>query len=418
MFDMDIGLDSRMDDNLAQTMEMYAFEKDRYLCLEDLGCGATAEVQKARDKRKANYVAIKRFRSKNKKYGFYEAKIMCEMKKLDSNENMFLTKCKKMAWDREGGDVHLILIIDIGVCSLSDLIYKRYEESQRYSENEIILILQDILKGLSVLEKLKIVHGDIKPDNILYCRNPSRYVITDFGVSQFVYQDWRTTTIVSRGHTPKYLAPLEHGNTNPFKQDIWAVGVSCLDLIEFNENFTLSDMMIDLQDIGLSDELIAKYIKKSKYTPMFLDLLKAMLTRGSEQRKDAETLLQEVISTIQKKKEILKEAIGENKPQKKNMYAFQIQEENYAKRVEESKVVNMSTEFEKIQFIEGFIQEYDKLYDFNYCMRLTEKKLEILESNKPEYSKNPELFDERRGGDEARVRALLSLGKRNCALAY
>jgi serine/threonine protein kinase len=253
---------------------------------------------KARDKRKATYVAIKRFRSKNKKYGFYEANIMCEMKKLEGSENMFLTKCKKIAWDRQNNEIDLILIIDIGVCSLSDLIKRRAEESQRYSENEIILILQDILRGLSVLEKLKIVHGDIKPDNILYCRNPSRYVITDFGVSQFINFDWTSNPVVSRGHTFKYLAPVEEGFPNPFKGDVWAVGITCLDLIEFNDSYKLIDLMEELHQTGFTDEFINKYVKKGKYSSLFLDVLKGMLAHSAEERLTSEKLLVDVLNLI------------------------------------------------------------------------------------------------------------------------
>jgi serine/threonine protein kinase len=36
------------------------------------------------------------------------------------------------------------------------------------------------------MHKLKIIHKDIKPDNILYSTSVGDYVISDFGISQTV----------------------------------------------------------------------------------------------------------------------------------------------------------------------------------------------------------------------------------------
>ena len=54
--------------------------------------------------------------------------------------------------------------------------------------NEKILskILWDILTGLKFLKQNKIIHGDIKPVNIMYDKNNDKYKIIDFGSATFI----------------------------------------------------------------------------------------------------------------------------------------------------------------------------------------------------------------------------------------
>jgi len=41
----------------------------------------------------------------------------------------------------------------------------------------------DLTQNLRVLHSLKMVHKDIKPDNILYSSTMRRFVFTDFGLT-------------------------------------------------------------------------------------------------------------------------------------------------------------------------------------------------------------------------------------------
>jgi serine/threonine protein kinase len=40
-----------------------------------------------------------------------------------------------------------------------------------------------------VLHKLKIIHKDIKPDNILFSHRYNNFVMTDFGISHSLYEE-------------------------------------------------------------------------------------------------------------------------------------------------------------------------------------------------------------------------------------
>ena len=64
---------------------------------------------------------------------------------------------------------------------------------------------KQLLEMLSMMRKLHLVHGDIKPANVLYSRGLKKLVLIDFGLARFVREkpDQKTETYF-RG-TPNYV---------------------------------------------------------------------------------------------------------------------------------------------------------------------------------------------------------------------
>lgn len=117
----------------------------------------------------------------------------------------------------------------LAICNLNKL--------YRY-KTDIRKILYDIALGVKYLHDRKIIHGDIKPSNILLFRENGRYIakITDFNLSMLCIGD----KIHGKNYyTNNYKAPevVEH-NICSFKTDIWALGRTFLK-INTNES---SDM--------------------------------------------------------------------------------------------------------------------------------------------------------------------------------
>ena len=68
---------------------------------------------------------------------------------------------------------------------MDDLIEKKRESNEYFSEYEIIKVLIQALHGLNHLKKFKISHRDIKPNNILIKNKQSLEVmLSDFGASK------------------------------------------------------------------------------------------------------------------------------------------------------------------------------------------------------------------------------------------
>ncbi len=98
-----------------------------------------------------------------------------------------------------------------------------------WSEDKIIQLLQQILKVLVVVHQQNIIHRDIKPQNLMRCREDGKIVLIDFGAVKEIKgltansQGLVTSTIVigSNGYMPN-----EQANSKPkLSSDIYAVGV-------------------------------------------------------------------------------------------------------------------------------------------------------------------------------------------------
>ena len=89
------------------------------------------------------------------------------------------------------------------------------------SEEEIIKVGMDICKALELCHNEKIVHRDVKPQNIFVNRF-GNYKLGDFGVSKIIEGETRATKIGTYG----YIAPeIYHGNPYGFSTDIYSLGL-------------------------------------------------------------------------------------------------------------------------------------------------------------------------------------------------
>eukprot|EP01017_Pseudomicrothorax_dubius_P032711 TRINITY_DN4307_c0_g2_i2.p1 TRINITY_DN4307_c0_g2~~TRINITY_DN4307_c0_g2_i2.p1 ORF type:complete len:270 (-),score=41.89 TRINITY_DN4307_c0_g2_i2:101-910(-) len=100
--------------------------------------------------------------------------------------------------------------------------YQSSFPENKVPEAEVRKIMKDILNGFRGLVENKIIHRDIKAENIL--RSGAKWKIADFGFSRQLDEGERATTLVG---SPFYMAPqivTREGNyTN--KCDIWSLGV-------------------------------------------------------------------------------------------------------------------------------------------------------------------------------------------------
>lgn len=137
---------------------------------------------------------------------------------------------------------------------------------------------RDVVSGLMYLHAHNIVHGDIKPENLLITSSGTVKII-DFGVSQ-VFEDDNDVLRRSPG-TPVFTAPecclglTYHGKA----ADTWAAGATLYCMVLGTYPF-LGDNLHDTYDKIVSNELFLP----DNMNPLLKNLIEGLLCKDPEQR--------------------------------------------------------------------------------------------------------------------------------------
>lgn len=130
---------------------------------------------------------------------------------------------------------------------------------------EVISFLKAIFNAIDNLEQRRLVHRDIKPDNIIRASNGDYYLL-DFGIARALDQESITNTSDPYGpHTPCY-APIEQIDNEKDKidsrTDLFSSAVIAYEMITGNKAFC---------EPGLNLAQITRKIDMGLYTPLPAD---------------------------------------------------------------------------------------------------------------------------------------------------
>jgi TolB-like protein/Tfp pilus assembly protein PilF len=106
---------------------------------------------------------------------------------------------------------------------------------------EVVQILKEVLDALQYAHSNRVVHRDIKPDNVLL--SGRHVVVTDFGVAKAVSEASGESSLTSLGvalGTPAYMAP-EQATADPHvdhRADLYAVGALAYEMLTGQPPFT------------------------------------------------------------------------------------------------------------------------------------------------------------------------------------
>ena len=163
------------------------------------------------------------------------------------------------------------------------LLHQKY-----YTEYEILQITIQLVKTLSLMQKNKVSHRDIKPQNILI--KNGLYKICDFGEARIVEGTGLLVQQV-RG-SQLFMSPIlfnayNHSILqvmhNTYKSDVFSLGM-CILLAAYLSGYILYDIR-ELVDIKAISNIIHNKLKK-RYSTNFLNLIVKMLQIDENLRMD------------------------------------------------------------------------------------------------------------------------------------
>ena len=122
-----------------------------------------------------------------------------------------------------------------------------------WNEEELLLIARDLIDTLAELQENGLAHRDLKPQNIFYSREGSAKV-GDFGSAKtedlLEYNSYLQQTVVG---TPFYMSPelklaltadLAKAQYNPYKSDVYSLGMTLLFCYQLEPPHSLLDLRI------------------------------------------------------------------------------------------------------------------------------------------------------------------------------
>ena len=191
-------------------------QKNFYLYGRQIGHGAFGKVNIALHVASGRLVAIKSFNKKNLKKKNAKQKINNEIEMLSRLRHPFISQIL----DSFETETHIFIVMEYICGDLLGFIRKRGKLSETVSK----IIFKQLIEGLKYIHKKKIVHRDIKLDNILIDLT-NTIKICDFGVSRKISKE---EVMHEHCGTPAYIAPeiFENNGYTGFQCDIWSAGVT------------------------------------------------------------------------------------------------------------------------------------------------------------------------------------------------
>ena len=265
-----------------------------YLYGRLIGQGAFGKVNIGLNILSGRVVAIKSFNKKSlSTNGDNMKKILSETDLMKKLNHPNVTKILEMFED----DEYILIAMEyINGGNLFSFVKKR----RKLSEKTAKFLFRQIILGIKHIHSKKIVHRDIKLENILIDLN-NKIKICDFGIGRILKNEKQL--LYDKCGTPMYMAPeiLLSSKTKGyegFPVDIWSSGISLYIMLSGTLPFNLknnesSDMSEESNNnIELQYSIINKEPKKiEKISDEARDLLKGLLNKNPRKRLTIEQIL-------------------------------------------------------------------------------------------------------------------------------
>ncbi|XP_019727891.1 traf2 and NCK-interacting protein kinase isoform X2 [Hippocampus comes] len=257
--------------------------------VELVGNGTYGQVYKGRHVKTGQLAAIKVMDVTGDEEEEIKAEINM-LKKYSHHRNIATYYGAFIKKNPPGVDDQLWLVMEFcGAGSVTDLI--KNTKGNSLKEEWTAYICREILRGLTHLHQHKVIHRDIKGQNVLLTEN-AEVKLVDFGVSaQLDRTVGRRNTFIG---TPYWMAPeVIACDENPdatydFKSDLWSLGITAIEMAEGAP--PLCDMH-PMRALFLIPRNPAPRLKSKKWSKKFQLFIESCLVKSHGQRPSTEQLL-------------------------------------------------------------------------------------------------------------------------------
>ncbi|KAM8916957.1 TRAF2 and NCK-interacting protein kinase-like isoform 10-T10 [Spinachia spinachia] len=257
--------------------------------VELVGNGTYGQVYKGRHVKTGQLAAIKVMDVTGDEEEEIKAEINM-LKKYSHHRNIATYYGAFIKKNPPGIDDQLWLVMEFcGAGSVTDLI--KNTKGNSLKEEWTAYICREILRGLTHLHQHKVIHRDIKGQNVLLTEN-AEVKLVDFGVSaQLDRTVGRRNTFIG---TPYWMAPeVIACDENPeatydFKSDLWSLGITAIEMAEGAP--PLCDMH-PMRALFLIPRNPAPRLKSKKWSKKFQSFIESCLVKSHSQRPSTEQLL-------------------------------------------------------------------------------------------------------------------------------
>ncbi|OSX65002.1 hypothetical protein POSPLADRAFT_1065025 [Postia placenta MAD-698-R-SB12] len=281
------GYDDERGDYLVVNRDHLAY---RYEVIDTLGKGSFGQVLHCRDHCTGESVAIKIIRNKKRFHhqALVEIKILDSLRKWDEDEKHHVIKMTEHFYFRN----HLCIAMELLSINLYELI--KANGFVGFTTGLIRRFTSQMLQSLSLMRHHRIVHCDLKPENVLL-RHPAKSAIKviDFGSSCFEHEKIYTYIQSRFYRSPEVILGMNYH----MAIDMWSLGCIMAELYTGfpifpgeNEQEQLSCIM---EVLGVPDK---DFVNRSSRKRLFFDTTGAprpvVNSKGKRRRPGSKSLAQ------------------------------------------------------------------------------------------------------------------------------
>ncbi len=204
---------------------------DRYEIRQSLGKGGMGEVFLAFDRTTQQAVALKIVREEARMPGDDEA-LRLELLLARSVSDPHVCRVHDLAPSPYGP----ILVMEYITGQTLHTHIRRKKAQGGYTSDEFRRIASDVASGVAAIHQQGLVHGDLKPGNVMVTTSPDgslgKAIVLDFGFAkERARASGRRPGAPPDGGTPNYMSPerIRSGGASP-EDDVYALGLTLLEM--------------------------------------------------------------------------------------------------------------------------------------------------------------------------------------------